>query len=269
MSIEDEAALGRLRRHARGAVAGMTGAVRLEEVDGVFEVLLDHPTARNAVTTSMMCQLVDVVNELDRTAARAVLLRSSTGGAFCAGGHLGEVKSSLMEGSAGADMSLVMMTALARWRALPCVTIALLEGPAVGGGAELAVSADLRWATSAAWLEFRQARLGVAAGWGGAAWLVQDHGARIARRLLAGGERLSASGARAIGIVDEVREDALEGCREWLKGVARAPDQAVETVLAQVAAEVNGEGLPRQVELFGRVWGAAAHRRALGVGGRR
>ncbi|MCB9681359.1 MAG: enoyl-CoA hydratase/isomerase family protein [Alphaproteobacteria bacterium] len=241
------------------------GRVRLDVSGPVAVLTLDHPEARHALTAGMMVELAVAVAGLRAASHAAVVLRASSTEAFCAGGHLGQVRDHLVHRGRGAAMAWSMATVLDALRALPMVSVSLVQGPAVGGGAELLTATDHRvWATDA-WAQFRQARLGVAAGWGGARRLVDIVGARQATRWLTTSTRIGARDAHAAGFADVVADDVETALDTFLAPVLAQPAAGVRAVKAQVAAARDGKDAAAQVEPFVAVWGGPAHRRTLGL----
>ena len=162
------AALARLE----GAKPRDAGRVSLELAGAVAHVRIDNPAARSALTLGRMCDLADAVIALQGWDGALVVVSSTDPLAFCSGGHLGEVIE-LVDGPDGAlEMALAMSAVLDGLLDLDAVSVSALDGPAVGGGAELCVSTDFRVASADASVHFVQAKLGIAPGWGGAGRLV-------------------------------------------------------------------------------------------------
>ncbi|MBM4393566.1 MAG: enoyl-CoA hydratase/isomerase family protein, partial [Deltaproteobacteria bacterium] len=141
------------------------GRVHATVIDGVAEVVLDHPARRNAFTPHMMVDL----GQLDVSGARCILLRGA-GTSFCSGGDLGAVREHLALPGGGRALATFMATAIARLsRHAPIV--GCVEGHALGGGAELLAACDIVVAAPTAEVGFVQARLGVSPGFGGGGYL--------------------------------------------------------------------------------------------------
>lgn len=237
------------------------GRVRLEEHGRRAEIVLDSPSARNALSPGMMADLGEIVARLERWEGGAVLLRGEGDAAFCAGGHLHSVQAHLLEAGGGAGMCAWMTGVLNRLASLPAVVMAAVEGAALGGGAELITACDLVVAGRGARLGFVQAALGVSPGWGGGARLVRRVGARNAMRLLAFARPISAEEAESVGLVDRAvgQGEALQEARRWLAELESVPPEALR------AAVLIARGAPAELEeaLFAELWGGPAHRAAL------
>lgn len=113
------------------------------ELDGIATVTIKSG-AKNALSGKMISQLTNIIDQLYERQAelRGVLIRGD-GGSFCSGSDLVTVRA-----TAGREMGLklaqIMQFNMMRLDRLPALTLAYLEGYALGGGAELATSADLR-----------------------------------------------------------------------------------------------------------------------------
>jgi hypothetical protein len=139
---------------------------------GVIEI--HNPAARNALSGRMMAQLADIVTQLEDPEVHkhiSVVVLRGTGGWFCAGADLRVAKEELSSRQGGSAMGAVMVDTLTRFRRLPIVSVAVVEGGAYGGGAELTTSCDFRILADNAVIQFVQSRLGVSPGWGGGARL--------------------------------------------------------------------------------------------------
>jgi enoyl-CoA hydratase/carnithine racemase len=247
---------------ARIALAGLSdrprrdGFVRLTTDGPVAMLTIDNPGAANALTLGMMDDLGAAVVSL-REFDGSCLILASTPPAFCAGGHLDDVQASLTTPEAGATMCGAMTAILDGLLDLPLVSVCAIDGTAIGGGAELVTACDHRVGTARARVQFVQARLGVAAGWGGAGRLVRLLGRSRALRLLSTGEAVAADAAFDLGLLDQlVPADATAAARAFLAPVLANPVAAVRAVKAQVTGS-------DPVAAFASVWAGPAHRAAL------
>lgn len=243
----------------RAAVAELperSGEVRLHFDGPLCSLVVDNPTARNALTGRMMLQLIEAVDRLAEWDGLGLVLEAAPGPVFCSGGHLGDLRAGLLRPEVGRAMAVAMGAALDRLRAMPFLSIAAVDGLAMGGGAELVTACDWRWMSPGATVHFIHAALGVAPGWGGGPRLGALLGPRVALRVLAEAEPISAARAESLGLADAVTEGPVEAARAKLRSwVGRTP--ALRGVKAQLMAP------SAHAEAFGRLWGSAAHRAAL------
>ncbi|MCB9678390.1 MAG: enoyl-CoA hydratase/isomerase family protein [Alphaproteobacteria bacterium] len=250
-----EEALAELRVLAQ-AVGAVPGAVRL---DGDV-LILDNPTAMGAVTVGMMAGLAEAVLELRAREGAVVEVRGSASGVFCSGGHLGQVRASLVEGGNGERMALCMTSVLDGLAGLPQVVVAMVDGPALGGGSELLTACDAVFVGDAARIGFVHTRLGVAPGWGGAARLVRAVGPRDALALLSSAAVQGPGEAVRTGLA---RGDLAAG-EAYLARVRSAPAAAIRAVKRQVLAAAPLVRTGAEAALFAEVWGTPEHLARLG-----
>lgn len=242
------------------------GRVELVRAGEVAELVLQHPRARQSLSAAMMADLADAVVTLRDDPPAAVLLRASEPGVFCAGGYLPEVSASLTAPERGRVMGEGMATVLDALLSGPYLSVAVVEGPAIGGGAELALATDLRVWTTAGRLEFRQAALGVATGWGGAARLVRLVGRTAALKALVQAAVIDPAEAERLGLADLVVDtDGAAAARAWLQGLLRHGGGAVAACKRQVVAAEQMDK-SAAVDAFLAVWGGPIHRRHLDLG---
>lgn len=236
-------------------------------------VRVDRPLAKNAIDRAAMASLEAITAELEADTGVACAILTAAGDSFIAGGDLKDF-ASLEKSEEGRRMSLWMQSVLNRWEALPCPTIAAIDGDAYGGGCEVALACDLRVIAPEARLVFRQVAMGLTPGWGGGQRLSRLVGRARALRIYVTASALSAAEARAIGLVDEVAEEgatALEAARALAAQIASFSPLAVRNTKR---ALLRGEEMPLraaidfEAELFGQTWGSPPHvaavRRFLG-----
>ena len=144
------------------------GAVRLDVSGRVATIVLDNPTARNAMSVGMMADMISIVAELESSDVLAVLIHGAGEAGFCAGGALRDVRAHLLNPESAKGMPEVMGDVLDRLSRLHAVVVAAVEGAALGGGAELITAADWVVSSRRSTIGFVHARLGVTPGWGGA-----------------------------------------------------------------------------------------------------
>ena len=262
---------------------------------------LRHDRARNALSGRMMLQLAEAVDGLLAAGLPSPpigLILRGHGDAFCAGADLSLAREVLTTSALGLQMSAFMTDLLTRLRRSRMVSVALLTGPAVGGGAELCTATDYRLMVDAphAHVCFVHARLGASPGWGGATRLVRLVGRAHALTLLGTSERVSPARAQAIGLVDQVLPDtssvsssssssssavsdaspaldaATEAAIAFLRPFAAQPyPDALGDIKETVAAAEYcdpGQAGDWEKRAFGRRWGSDANKDALTPAGR-
>ena len=201
------------------------GTVVCERRDDVLLVGLNRPDKRNALDRATVEELHRVLTEV-RGDRCILVLHSTTPGIFVAGADIAELA------ARDADDALLAINAglFERLEAHRWPTIAVVDGPALGGGCELALACDLRVASTRARFAQPEPSLGILAG-AGANWrLAQLVGLGQARRMLYTGEVLDAAGALECGLVDAVHEPegVLEAGLEMARTIATRSWRALE-----------------------------------------
>ncbi|MFD8279643.1 enoyl-CoA hydratase/isomerase family protein [Streptomyces solisilvae] len=180
-----------------------------DEVDGVVVLTLNHPPA-NALSNALVSELTTMLETLaDGPGAPAVVLTGAGERFFCAGGDIKEAI------DFGADS---MVERMASFHALLCALedfarplVCAVNGWCVGGGIEMALFADMVYASTEARFAFPEINHGMLPAVKGITRVREVLGDRAARRLLLGGEPFDAFDAKTVGIVDQVveRDDLL------------------------------------------------------------
>lgn len=215
----------------------MPELVRLERSpNGVATITLSHGKV-NALSVEVLDELVAAAREVSDPASgvRAVVV---TGGAriFAAGADISQFTASpgapdvaIAEPDRVREIGHAFLEAFNAVAAIPCPTIASISGFALGGGCELALSCDIRVASSKAKLGQPEILLGIIPGGGGTQRLARLVGPAIAKDLVFTGRQVDASEALRIGLVNEVVEpEALDDRVAELAGsLAAGPADAL------------------------------------------
>jgi len=167
----------------------------------VFEIRIERPERMNALGVATAAALGRAVSEAAARQARIVLLRGS-GRAFCAGADLKERKG--MDLAARLAHNAAIRAAIEAIAGARFVTIAVLNGLALGGGLELALACDLRIAAAGITLGLPESRVGAFPGAGGTQRLPRLIGVSRALQLMLSGEPVTSEYALGIGLVNEV-----------------------------------------------------------------
>ena len=172
--------------------------------DGVMSVVLNRPDKHNPLSRAVLAALQDAMQQASSDdTLRCVLLRGAGNGYFAAGGDLRDLSS--VRSTAETEVMVVEARgALDAVRECPVPVIAVINGDALGGGAELAVACDLRIMASHARIGYMHGRLNVSTGWGGGTDLFDLVGRARALRMLARAEMVHAVEALAWGLADAV-----------------------------------------------------------------
>jgi ethylmalonyl-CoA/methylmalonyl-CoA decarboxylase len=247
------------------------GGVRLERRGAQAVLTLNNPSARNALSGKMMCELHDAVSELERApGSQTQLLLAGSSEFFCSGADLRVLSHFSRE--EGLQMSALMQDTLSRMRALPLVSCALLSGGgAMGGGTELALSCDLRVMEDKAQFQMVQTKLGLSPGWGGGSRLVSLVGRRAAIKVLCTAQRLSAHDCLQVGLADAVGREgqsAFDVAQLLLEPIASATyPHSVQQCKRLIAFADDAPDMAQSLEfeqgIFASVWQGAENLDAL------
>ena len=225
--------------------------VDVEWSDSLAVLTIDRPHARNAIALSTMGELEEA---LDAAAgAAALVIRGGGDRAFVSGGDLKEL-AALRTLEEAAGMARRMRKICDRVAAFPAPVIAALNGHALGGGAEVAVAADIRVAADDVRIGFNQVSLGIMPAWGGAERLAALVGRSEALLLAGSGTVLSAAAAHRIGLLNRVVPRA-EFDHEWrslAQTLANRPAGSIKQVLAGATPE-------QAIAAFADLWVSDEH----------
>lgn len=228
---------------------------------------IDRPHAKNALDHATLEALAGAVESASNDAEARAAVLTARGDVFVAGGDLRELRTmgTAEDGARFSELGYALFRAIEQ---LPFPVICAMPGPAIGGGAELALACDLRVADPTATLSFKQTRMGVTTAWGTTARLVQLAGTGAAARLLYGGRDVSAEEGRALGLVDEISApgEVLASALAYAADVARGSPRAVaetKRLVRAAATAAADEVRALELELFASTWAGADHHEAV------
>jgi len=228
---------------------------------------VNRPEHRNAIDFSTMDELEEVLDLLETDENLRSLVLTGEGDTFISGGDLKSFQV-LVTAEDGRRMAERMGSILTRLSHLPVPVIAALNGPAVGGGTEVALACDLRVAAANAYFSFRQVTMGIMTAWGGAPRLLSLLGFSRALYYLLTAERVTLDQALQLGLVQKVVPEgqAVAGALELAQRIASQPPLAVRAIkqtLWQILGLPFEAASAVEVEAFGQVWASADHDEAV------
>jgi enoyl-CoA hydratase/carnithine racemase len=212
----------------------MAELVTLEVEDRIATIVLNRPEARNALSAAMLAELRGAMESADRSGECDVLVLTGAGPAFCAGLDLKEMAASGSNVRPGAGRP---------WPHLTKPLIGAVNGPAVTGGLELALTCDFLIASERARFADTHSRVGLVPFWGMSVLLPQAVGVRAAREMSFTGNFIGADEAWRLGLVNRVvpHPELLPVARRLAADVASA-DQAATRVLVSEYGRFAGGG---------------------------
>ena len=222
--------------------------------DAVAVVTIDRQDALNALNRETLSELRDRLRELAvDTDARVIVLTGAGDRAFAAGADIKEMgEMTVLEGHAWSALGHECGRLL---ESMPKPTIAAVNGFALGGGCELALACDLRYASEQAKFGQPEINLAIIPGWGGTQRLARAVGPALAKDLILTGRTIDASEALRIGLVSAVYPAAelLDRALETAAGLAKKSPLALSAAKDAANRALQGDlgsGLSYEAILF-------------------
>ncbi|XP_074032773.1 ethylmalonyl-CoA decarboxylase isoform X2 [Leptinotarsa decemlineata] len=215
----------------------------------------------------MMLDLRTCLSELENWKEGKAVILCGEGSNFCSGGDLEFAKASGTP-EEGAYMCFFMQDILKRFRKLPLVTVTLVHGPALGGGAELALFSDYILLADDAKLGFVQGAMGIITAWGGSTRLTEVLGRRKALEMLLTAKVYTAQECLDIGLAYKVvnTENRVAEALEFVRTLVKHHYSLVQSYkeVVEVATTTDFENaLDFEKDAFSPKWGSDLNREAL------
>jgi isohexenylglutaconyl-CoA hydratase len=237
----------------------MAALLRVRETGRRLTLTLDDPRRQNALSTEMVAAIDHALDGVPPGLAALVI--EGGGGVFSAGADLKSLSDALAKPVPPGEIDPLLALSVAggrffaRFAALPFVTIAVVDGAAVGGGMGLAAAADIVLATGRARFMLTETSLGLPPAQI-APYLVARMGERVARRLALTGARLDGREAAALGLADvfcegESERDAkLESLLQAVERCAPGANAETKRLLAACSALSPGAYVEEAAKSF-------------------
>ncbi|PLZ00155.1 3-hydroxybutyryl-CoA dehydratase [Burkholderia sp. WAC0059] len=181
--------------------------LKLDVSDGVATVTINRPGKRNALTLALWRNLGATVAALGRRADVRVIVITGTGESFCAGADIAEFAEVRSTERQVVEYEAAFDGCCNAIEAAPKPTLAAINGFCMGGGCNVAMACDFRFAVPGAQFAIPAARLSIVYGTAGTRRLLSLVGLAHAKRILYTAERFDAATALRMGFVDEVGDD--------------------------------------------------------------
>lgn len=191
-----------------------------EVADHIATITLNAPPF-NLLSEPLLRNLREIMGKLEAEEdLRVVVITGAGEKAFCAGADVGELTDPSIDELEDADVWA--RNILTRLSNFPCPVIAAINGYALGGGLELALSCDIRLASEKAKMGLVETKIGLIAGWGGSQRLPRTIGVGQAKKMMFSAEKVKAEKALQIGLVEEVvaPEELMKEAMELAKKIA-------------------------------------------------
>jgi len=243
------------------------GEVDVQIEAGVALVTIDRPEVRNAIGFATVDALGAALDDVLESDAAVVVVRGGGERAFVSGGDLKEL-SAIRTHEDAVAMARRVRRLLDRVAAFPLPVIAALNGHALGGGAEVAIAADIRIAADDVKIGFNQVSLGIMPAWGGAERLAQVVGRGRALMAITTGEIYDAEAAQRLGLIDvvvprETFDKEWRALAERMASTAPETTRSVKSVLAAAVSTVHVDLEADATATFARLWTSDAHWEAV------
>jgi enoyl-CoA hydratase len=230
--------------------------IRWEEENRIGTITIDNPPA-NSLCRAVLSELGDVLDDLSpSTSVNALVITGGAGRVFVSGADIKSLAD--LDKDSGTQTVCYVQEVFSKIWLSPKPIFCAINGHALGGGLELALHCDFRVAVEGARFGQPEINIGVLPGAGGTQLLPRLIGLSKARRLLLGGEVLSAQEALQCGLVDRVvdAESLLDITKEMAHQIAEKPPlalQAIKKMLRMMQAPGLKEAMREEAEMFGEL----------------
>lgn len=241
------------------------GEVRLERSEGLGVITLSRPQKLNALSPHMRASLGECLNQVAQDASIKLVLLRSEGSDFCTGADLVGAPTDPLAWRERVRMAQAHHLAIVRMNK---PVIAAVQGRAIGGGASLALAADVLIMADDAQLVFPFVRLGVVPDGGASALLQAKASPAIAIDLLLTAGTLTAPEAQRIGLTRRVvpAQDLQDNCLSLARDMLKLPWEALmltKALCAQHWASGLEPVLAHESEAFALATSTEGHQRAM------
>ena len=246
----------------------MYKTIRYEKKDNIALVTIDRPEALNALNSTVIAELEQVVTELENDGTIRAMILTGEGRSFVAGADIGEQYPLDLDG--GRRWGQRGSALFRRMEKLEFPTIAAVNGFALGGGCELAMSCDIILASEKAKFGQPEVGLGITPGFSGTQRLPRRVGIAKAKELIFSGRMVKADEAERIGLVNAVYapEALLDGAMEMARSFAKNAPIAVKYAKACIDRGMQTDidsGIACENELFAMCFATADQKEGMGT----
>ncbi len=228
-------------------------SILVEDKEGIIHVTINRPKALNALNKSVFDDLENLMNELDPTKVKGIIITGAGERAFVAGADISEFDSLGDNGAKQMSQRGHDIFFMIERFAKP--VIAAVNGFALGGGCELAMACHMRIAGANAKFGQPEVNLGIVPGYGGSQRLIQLIGKGKAMELLLTGNMIGAEEAHRLGLANVVVEAGAEvdTAVEYIQRIGKKAPLAIGETIRLVNAyfDMQKEGFSEEVNTFG------------------
>lgn len=248
------------------------GTVRVEKHGPVAHVVLDRPDSLNSITPDMFYDLLDAGRDLAKDEGVNAIVMRGEGRAFCAGLDMGQFTRILEGTMAGEPIDMpgaaaaLAQQAVEVWSLVPVPVIAAIHGPALGGGFQFALGADIRISAPDASMSAMEIAWGIIPDMMGTQLLPRLVGPSRAKRLIFTAETFTGEQALEWGIVDELAQDSVAHAHALAQEIADKSRSALvwsKKLVGMAGVESLEAGLAAEQRALGELRGTDEQRRAV------
>jgi enoyl-CoA hydratase len=233
----------------------------LEVENGIAVVTINRPKSLNALNSETLAELSECFSDIEkRDDVKVLILTGSGEKSFVAGADISEMVDNNAIG--GRKMALLAKAAFEKLENIRQVTIAAVNGFALGGGCEIAMACDIRVASENAKFGQPEVGLGTIPGFGGTQRLPRLVGKGRAKELIFTTDMIDAQEAYRIGLANKVvpLAELLDKCKEMAKKIMAQSSYAVSLAKTAINAGLDmdiNSGLKLEADLFGLTFATA------------
>ena len=231
----------------------MYETIRYEKNGNIGIATINRPKALNALNALVVSELEQLITEVENDAELGAFILTGEGRSFVAGADIGEQQ--VMDVAAGRKWGQRGSALFRRIEKLEIPTIAAVNGFALGGGCEIAMSCDIILASEKAKFGQPEVGLGITPGFSGTQRLPRRVGIAKAKELIFSGKHISAAEAKEIGLVnavyapEELMNAALEMAQSFVKNAPIAIKYAKACIDRGMQMDID-DGIAMENELF-------------------
>lgn len=201
--------------------------LKMEREDEVVQITINREDKLNALSLDVMNEFIAVLDELEKDSSKVVIITGAGQKAFSAGADIDYMsKIGPVEAERYAVRGHEVLNKIEK---LEKPVLAAINGYALGGGCELALSCDVRFASANAQLGQPEVTLGICPGWGGTQRLLRIVGPARAKDLIFSGRRINAEEALSMGLLNKVfsSEQLISEAKSYARHIAKNSSFAV------------------------------------------
>lgn len=219
---------------------------------------INRPSKLNALNIQVLRELKDCLTDIHAKTLKGLIVTGEGEKAFIAGADIAEMRP-MATGEANAFSELGQQVSLL-FESLPFPTIAAVNGYALGGGFEMAMSCDFIFCSANAVFGLPEVKLGLIPGFGGTVRLARIVGERRAKEIMFSGRNVSCDEAQKLGIALEVfasKGELIDGCRKWFQTTSQNSSYAISRAkhaLLTSSEEIIEHALMMEREEFGNIF---------------